>query len=299
MYYISEFLNELRIRRFHEKTIKAYSFTLNHFQKYFEKRNKRNVTSINEDNLLSYFEKIGRTNNGNSFSSRIAKLRNYFKYLEKKGYIFYSPLNDYYQPKYFKSNYPIIDQNEIKEMLKNINPENAIEIKGIAMIELAYSSALRPSELKNLKISDINFKCGMLFIEQSKRQKDRLVPVGEQALFWLKKYITEIRRKYIKNKSHDFVFINHKNGKQTTLRSIRYAMNTTLKKVGYKSIKPYSLRSTSATGMLLNGMNILHISKILGHKELRTTQVYLRVDTHNLKKIINRIHPRNRMKGNN
>ena len=151
-------------------------------------------------------------------------------------------------------------------------------------MELAYSSALRPRELYNLKITDIDFKRGLLFIEQSKNNKDRIVPVGKTALFWIEKYITEVRPRYIHNKTHNYVFISHKTGEKLTVYGIRWAIQETLRLSGFKPIKTYSLRSTAATALLLNGMSIVYISKLLGHSDIRTTQIYLHIKTIQLQK---------------
>ena len=94
----------------------------------------------------------------------------------------------------------------MERMLSGIRPDHPICVKGKAMIELAYSSALRPRELCNLKITDIDFKKGLLFIEQSKGEKDRIVPVGKLALHWTGKYLAEVRPKYLKGQRHEFVF---------------------------------------------------------------------------------------------
>jgi len=165
-------------------------------------------------------------------------------------------------------------------------------VKGKAILELAYSSALRPCELYNLKITDINFKRGLIFIRQSKNQKDRIVPVGKTALYWVEKYLREIRPRYIKSKKHGYVFINHKTGEQLTRYGIRYAIRETLRKSGFQPIKPYSLRSTAATVLLLNGMSIAYISALLGHTDIKTTQTYLHVKTRNLQHELAHKHPR-------
>jgi len=165
-------------------------------------------------------------------------------------------------------------------------------VKGKAIIELAYSSALRPRELYNLKITDIDFKKGLIFIEQSKNQKDRIVPVGKTALYWIEKYLREVRPRYIKSKKHGYVFISHKTGKQLTRYGIRSAIRETLRKSGFKPIKPYSLRSTAATTLLVNGMSIAYISALLGHTDIKTTQTYLRVKTKELQHELAHKHPR-------
>ena len=132
----------------------------------------------------------------------------------------------------------------------------------------------------------------MLFIEQSKNRKDRIVPVGKVALNWTEKYITDVRPKYLTNKTHGYVFISHKTGEPLTRWGIRYAIRESLRMNGLKPVKPYSLRSTSATALLLNGMNIAYKSKLLGHSDIHTTQIYLRVKIKKLQQELALKHPR-------
>ena len=165
-------------------------------------------------------------------------------------------------------------------------------MKGSTIIEPAYSSALRPRELYNLQLTDIDFKKGLLFIEQSKNRKGRIVPVGKVALNWLEKYIKDVRPKYLKNKIHGCVFISHKTGEPLTRLGIRYAIRESLRMNGHKPVIPYSLRFTAATALLLNGMNIAYISKLLGHTDICTTQIYLRVKVRKLQQELAFKHPR-------
>ena len=231
-----------------------------------------------------------------SYCNRITRLIKYFRYLEDQGLIFLSPFRDYALPKYHGKNYPVIEKAEMENILGNMNSDDPFCIKGKAIIELAYSSALRPREIYRLKIPDIEFDRGLLFIEQSKNKKDRIVPVGKTALYWIKKYIQEVRPRYIGDNNHSYVFISHKGGEKLTVWGVRWAIQESLLRSRLKPIKPYSLRGTAATQLLLNGMNVIHISKLLGHSRIETTQYYLRVDLKKLKKEIQAKHPRERMK---
>ena len=111
----------------------------------------------------------------------------------------------------------------------------------------------------------------------------------------LKKYIEEVRPQYIGDNNHSYVFISHKGGEKLTVWGVRWAIQESLLRSGLKPIKPYSLRGTAATQLLLNGMNVVHISKLLGHSRIETTQYYLRVDLKKLNKEIQAKHPRERM----
>ena len=237
----------------------------------------------------------GKEHPTKAYCNQTTRIIKYFRYLEEEDIIFLSPLRDYSIPRPQTNNYPVIGKAEMKRILRLTNTIDPLCIKGKAVIELAYSSALRPREVYDLKIPDIDFKQGILFIEQSKNRKDRVVPVGRNALSWIKKYLQEVRPRYIKDKSHSYLFINHKTGERLTVYGVRWAIQETLRRSRIKPIKPYSLRVTSATHLLLNGMNIVYISKFLGHSSIKTTRGYLHVDLKHLKQEINAKHPRVRM----
>ena len=101
-----------------------------------------------------------------------------------------------------------------------------------------------------------------------------------------------MRPKYIKKNRHEFVFVSHKIGEKLTVWGIRWAIRRTLEQSGFTPIKPYSLRHATATALLHNGMAVGYISNLLGHVEIRTTQVYLNVNARKLEREIRHKHPR-------
>ena len=293
MFYVNEFLDHLKNCRYSRKTIREYSYVLQHLKDHFEHSGVDDVTGITESRMHEYLESFEhRHHSGKYIYIRVKRLGKYFQFLEQEGYLFLSPLRDLSIRTHPKSSFPAVDTVEMERMLSGIKTNTPLCLKGKAMLELAYSSALRPRELYNLKITDIDFKKGLLFIEQSKGQKDRIIPVGTQALFWIEKYIAEARPRYIKNNRHDFVFISHKTGEALTVWGVRWAIRQTLELSGYTPVKPYSLRHAAATALLHNGMGVGYISSLLGHAEIRTTQTYLNVKALELKREIGSKHPR-------
>lgn len=223
------------------------------------------VKNISQNESAAFLNFIKKKNiSDREYSLRTRKLIKYFQYLEENVLIFLSPLKDHPVIKYLKKSFPVSDKEEIENILENVKTDRPLCVKGKAIIELAYSSALRPREIYNLKITDIDFKKGFVFINQSKGKKDRIVPVAKTAPFWIEKYIKEVRAKYIKDKKHNYVFISHKTGEKLTVWGIRWAIQETMQLSGLQTIKPYSLRSTAVTALLLNGMSIAYISKLLG-----------------------------------
>jgi len=293
MFYKNDFLDHLKTNRYSSKTIKEYGYLLESLTRYFESIGVRSVTEITESRLNEYIQLIETGRSGSKgIYIKVRRLSNYFKFLEEKEYLFLSPFRGYRIHCHVTKSVTAISQEKIEEMLSGININRPLCLKGKAMLELSYSSALRPRELYNLKIPDIDFKKGLLFLEQSKNRKDRIVPVGKEALLWVQKYITEVRTRYVKGNTNNFVFISHKTGKKLTVWGIRWAIQETLRLSGFKPIKPYALRSTASTVLLMNGMGVAYISKLLGHTEIRTTQIYLKINAKELKEVLKKKHPR-------
>ncbi len=178
MFYIEEFLNYLKSKQYSFSTLHAYRQELNHFKEYCIRCGTEDVKNTTKQIIFRYLATLhGKEIPTKAYCNRITRLIKYFRYLENQGLIFFSPFMDYSLPKYHGKNYPVIDKNEMEKILSNMNSDDPLCIKGKAIIELAYSSALRPREIYGLKISDIEFDRGLLFIEQSKNKKDRIVPV--------------------------------------------------------------------------------------------------------------------------
>ena len=296
MFHVDEFLKYLSERQFRYATLTAYRRLLERFATYVGQHGFSDVAAIGRKEALNFIEALAPRDRMTLAGLRsISRLRVYFRFLEEQGLLFESPLRGYVPPEAPKTHYPVLSEKEMTDILTRVIGTGRFSVKGRAMLELAYSSALRPRELYSLKLSDIDFGKGLLFLEQSKGRKDRVVPVGRQALSWVRRYIEEVRPRYLKGQVHDTVFVSHKTGEPLTVYGIRWAIQESLRRAGLPPIKPYSLRGSAATHLLLAGMGALHISKLLGHQSIRTTLYYLRIPLLELSKELSLKHPRRRM----
>ena len=293
---ITDFLEFLEERNLRNGTIKAYKRLLERLEDLCRQSGISEIGHLGKKEAQLFIDSLTK---GllitRSVRLKISRLLVYFRFLEDKGLIFISPLKDYQLAEVPRTHYPILSKAETKGILEHTHETNNLMIKGKAIMELAYSSALRPRELYNLKISDIEFDNGVLFVRQSKNRKDRLVPVGRTAMYWVDRYIQKVRPRYMKGISHDYVFVSHKTGRPLTVYGIRWAIQETLRRNGLNPIKPYSLRGSAATHLLANGMGVLHISKLLGHENVTTTESYLDLKVKDLQKKLAENHPRGRM----
>jgi integrase/recombinase XerD len=161
-----------------------------------------------------------------------------------------------------------------------------------AILELGYSSALRPGEIRRLKIEDVDYRRRVLFIEQSKGKKDRTVPVGETALRWLRHYIREVRPNYLIDTSERCIFIGMRTGRAISDRAFTEFLSYRLKRAGFEHFAPHQLRASAATHMVEEGLDAGHLQRILGHQRLNTTKIYIQLQTDSLKKVLATEHPR-------
>ena len=296
MFHVEAFLKHLEERRYRSYTRSAYRKVLDRFTGYCARQDLFQVTALGRTELREYIDCLGpKEGPTTALLRQISRLRAYFRFLEERGLIFESPLRGYSPPEIPKTHYPVLTQEEVVGILEQIPADRSLSVKAKAILELGYSSALRPRELYNLKISDVDFEKGLLFLEQSKGQKDRMVPVGKTALYWLNRYIHTVRPRYLKGKAHGFVFVSHKTGEPLTVHGIRWAVQESLRRSGLSPIKTYSLRGSAATHLLQRGMGVLPISKLLGHQNIQTTLYYLRFPLRDLEAELSSKHPRRRM----
>jgi site-specific recombinase XerD len=280
-------------RQLSASTIEIYRSLVTKLETFCGERKILSVKSATVKDTYDFIDFLRKKNYAESkFYESIYELRVYFAFLQVKGFIFLSTLTNFRFPKISKGRYPVLKQEEIESILAGIKKLDDECFQGKVMLEILYSSALRPREIRDLKIQDINIEQGILFISQSKEKKDRVVPIGKKALFLLVEYINTARKKNLRSHSPENVFLGKISGRLHSTKSIRDIINHTLKKNGFERIKPYSMRCTAATVLFLNGMGIAHINKLLGHSGFLVTKRYLRLDDLSLRKELEAKHPR-------
>jgi len=160
----------------------------------------------------------------------------------------------------------ILNRSELKKLFCA-----PVLLKHRIVLTLIYSAGLRGQEVLNLRLSDIDFERKTIHIRQSKYKKDRIVPLSEYMSFGLKKYIKS-------ENPHLYLFNGKEPGSRYSMRGLSWVIKQALKKAGIKKeITLHSLRHSYATHLIEDGLNIVTVKDLLGHKEIRTTMVYLHV----------------------
>ena len=222
---------------------------------------------------------------------RLQAVRSFFRWLVRQRYLSANPAADLLLPKIPKQIQPPLTLEEVELVLAQPQLADPLGLRDRAILELAYSSGLRRSELSRLKLSDIDFFHGTVFVRQGKGKKDRLVPAGERALAWLGKYLREARPKLVAGIDQGELFLGEYgeaiSPSRLTYLAGRYVRQAAIGRKGACHL----LRHTMATQMLEGGADIRYIQEMLGHENLQTTEVYTHVSIGRLKQIHAATHP--------
>jgi integrase/recombinase XerD len=159
------------------------------------------------------------------------------------------------------------------------------------MLEMLYATGLRVSELVNLKFEQISFRQGVVRII-GKGNKERLVPVGEEAMSWLETYMGDARKTLLGEHHCDYLFVTSRKDAMTR-QAFWHIIKRYAKKAGiYKALSPHTLRHAFATHLLNHGADLRVVQLLLGHADLSTTQIYTHIARERLKELHSKFHPR-------
>lgn len=284
---IELFCNYLLIdKKYSKNTIESYKRDLNKFNIFCNKKS----SSIKEADVKEYLKELTKLNESKTTISRnISSLRSYYKFLLTEKIISSNPMENIELPKLDKRLPKTLDENDI-DVLLDIKLIDNYSYRNKAMIELMYATGLRVSELINLKIHDIDFDMALLKT-LGKGSKERIVPIGDYALYYIKIYVDNYRNTMIKKEYNDYLFLNN-HGKQMT----RQGFFKILKKVALdnginKDFSPHTLRHSFATHLLNHGADLRSIQELLGHSDISTTQIYTHVSNKQLRDNYDSFHP--------
>ena len=296
MKHINDFLNHLKNQNYSNKTIRDYKYILADFQKYLRTLQITDEKNVSESHFKDYIRRYKDCGKHSIYYKSVTIIKKYFRFLEEFNHIFISPIERIKNPKQVVKHHPIMSKKEMLDILDDLKSDSPFDIRTRAMIELLYSSALRPGECLNLNITDINFQGRIILIKKTKTKTDRIVPVTKEALYWINKYMIKVRNKSVGIKDNNKLFISFHSRKGITVKGMNSSLRYLFSTRNIKRFSLYSIRATSATHLFENGMSISYLQLLLGHKDLRATQVYVRVSFIMLKELLKQKHPRNKLK---
>lgn len=224
---------------------------------------------------------------------KLATLRSFYKFLMRRGQVSVNPLSTIRTPKQEKRLPKCLDLDQVQRLLEAPGDGDLLSARDKAMLEVLYSSGIRVSELVELEMADLDLTEGILRV-RGKGRKDRLTPIGSQAIKAVQRYF-ELRNTDSRCNGSPHaarVFLN-KHGSTLSTRSVRRKLDKYLVAAGLDpGISPHTLRHSFATHLLNNGADLKSVQELLGHQSLSTTQVYTHLTTGRLKEVYDAAHPR-------
>ncbi len=277
-------------KKYSNNTIESYN---NDLEKYFLFMKKRNikVRDISKEDVLKYIEYLKKNSmNEKSIAHNISVIRSFYKFLILEKYIEKSPTEFVDLPKIRKTLPNVLSIEEVDKLL-DITLKDNFSYRNKAMLELLYATGLRVSELVNLKIENIDLdECFVRTV--GKGNKERIIPIGDVALNYLKEYIIYYRSSLLKKDKNDYLFLNN-HGKKITRQGFFKLIKKLADEKGIKKdISPHTLRHSFATHLLEHGADLRSIGELLGHSSVQTTEIYTHISNEKLKSDY-KSHPHN------
>lgn len=301
--YIQEYTYYLRLERgLSENSIESYTFDIRRLSKYLED-NKFTISPIevSTEEIQHFIYHISKSLNQRTQSRIISGLKSFYNFLLLENYIEQSPLDLIETPKIGRKLPDVLTLEDIDNLIDAVWLDNQTELHTLlahrnkAMLEMLYSCGLRVSELVNIQLSDLFFEEGFVKIT-GKGNKQRFVPIGENAQRTINIYIKEARKLFpIQKEAQNILFVNRR-GRKLTRAMIFTIIRELSDKINLqKTISPHTFRHSFATHLLENGADLRSIQMMLGHESITTTEVYLHLDRTHLSEILYRFHPREQL----
>jgi integrase/recombinase XerD len=289
---IDEFINHLWLEDgLSKNTLDSYRFDLELLSEWLTKSLKKNISDVSEGDIQQYLSFKFPSSKSRSISRLLATLRRFFRYLLRENKIKIDPTLQIQSPKIPKSLPKSLSEEDVESLLNAPNVKIISGLRDKAMLELLYACGLRVSELVNILLTELSMTEGIIRIT-GKGSKTRLVPMGEEAVDWIKKYIDESRENILKQKTSKYLFVTIR-GSAMTRQAFwylikRYSIIAQIK----KPMSPHILRHAFATHLINHGADLRVVQMLLGHSDISTTQIYTHVARERLKKLHQSHHPR-------
>ena len=274
-----------------KNTLNSYRFDLSIFVSWLAETKKIELLDVSELEIQEFLAFKFPTSKSRSISRLLATLRRFFRFLLRENKIKEDPTLKIQTPKIPKSLPKSLSEDEVEGLLEAPNIKTDVGIRDRSMLELLYACGLRVSELVGIQLTEVILSDGVIRVT-GKGSKTRLVPMGEEAVDWIKKYLVKSRQNILNKQTSKFLFVTNRGGEMT-----RQAFWYLIKKYALmanidKPMSPHILRHAFATHLINHGADLRVVQMLLGHSDISTTQIYTHVARERLKKLHQEHHPR-------
>ncbi len=287
--HIRSFLDVCRVEKgLSANTISAYSTDLQEFKSFFGD----SADWLEADGLLRWVDHVqGSGRSTRTLARHVTTIRNFFAFLVREGVLAADPCACLRPPRQWQTIPKFLNLEQMNRLIEVPDTGRPLGLRDRAMLELLYASGLRVSELCSLGLSDLNLEMGVVRAT-GKGRKQRLVPVGKEAIQAIREYLERGRSGLLKGRSSRYLFVTSR-GSCLTRQAFWKLLGGYGRKAGiFHGLTPHVLRHSFATHLLEGGADLRSVQVMLGHADISTTQIYTHVMRSRLRSVVEQHHPR-------
>lgn len=278
-------------------SISSYGTDLKEYVEFIEKNYAiSDPNLITKQHIRNFIARLKRKHStSSSVSRKMSAIRSFHKYLLLEKLVQMDVSSGVKLPKKEQRLPVVLSVEEIDALMVAADGDDPLELRNKAMLELLYGSGLRISELLDIRLGDLHINMGFINVS-GKGNKERIVPVGAESSFALKRYLDK-GRPALKKVTGDIVFVNSRGSGISRVGFYKVLQTLTTKAGITKDVSPHTLRHSFASHLLENGVDLRVVQELLGHEDISTTQIYTHISKAQLQKVYEEFHPRSQTKG--
>ena len=290
---VEQYLDSLWLEKgLSQNTLDSYRQDLKAFTNWLAHR-PRMLKGVRREDLLQYLtDRMSKGIKARSTARALSCLRSFYRYLLRENLIDEDPTLRIDNPRLGRPLPGSLTESDVEKLLSAPDITTTIGLRDRTMLEVLYASGLRVTELVTLQLNDINLRQGIVRV-MGKGSKERLVPLGEEAISWLQRFLGEPRAELLKKNLQSEVVFPSTHCRQMTRQTFWHRIRQHASNAGIvKKLSPHTLRHAFATHLLNHGADLRVVQLLLGHSNLSTTQIYTHVALHRMKELHQKHHPR-------
>ena len=290
---VEQYLDSLWLEKgLSQNTLDSYRQDLKAFTNWLAHR-PRMLKGVRREDLLQYLaDRMSKGIKARSTARALSCLRSFYRYLLRENLIDEDPTLRVDNPRLGRPLPGSLTESDVEKLLSAPDITTTIGLRDRTMLEVLYASGLRVTELVTLQLNDINLRQGIVRV-MGKGSKERLVPLGEEAISWLQRFLGEPRAELLKKNLQSEVVFPSTHCRQMTRQTFWHRIRQHASNAGIvKKLSPHTLRHAFATHLLNHGADLRVVQLLLGHSNLSTTQIYTHVALHRMKELHQKHHPR-------
>jgi integrase/recombinase XerD len=300
----TRFRDWMVIRHFSADTICGYLNSLEPFLTFFEALGLTSWTEVSRDVIEEYrshvfYQKNRRNGQALKVGTQVARLvsvKSFFRFMVREGYVLANPTSDLELPRTRRGLPVVLTEAEMLRFLEVPNIQTLWGMRDRTLLETLYGTGLRNSELCSLTLDQVDLVGHTVRLQKGKGNKGRVMPLGQEAQYWLETYLEKVRPQLLRTPQVKSLFLDRWGHAPLTRGGLDQIVQRLSEQSGIgKTITPHILRHSCATHMLRHGASLRHIQELLGHTCLSSTEHYTRVEISDLRKVISKCHPRERL----